>query len=133
MSTENVQQTVQDSTQKTSDNTSNNVSSNSVDAVPLTFKKFVGYVKWFSPSKGYGFISSLNNSQDYFVHHSNIKPCISDYCTLFKGEYVEFDVISENNKNFAQNVTGLLGNKLMCDQSFNTDRRPKPNTQNFQN
>ena len=46
----------------------------------LTFKKYVGYVKWFSPTKGYGFISALNNNQDYFVHHTNIKPVISDYC-----------------------------------------------------
>ncbi|HBC47974.1 MAG TPA: cold-shock protein, partial [candidate division Zixibacteria bacterium] len=32
-----------------------------------------GKVKWFNDLKGYGFITSDMNSQDLYVHHSEIK------------------------------------------------------------
>lgn len=48
-----------------------------------------GTVKWFNPSKGYGFIAR-SNGQDVFVHHSEIQT--EGYRTLNEGQQVEFEV-----------------------------------------
>ncbi len=48
-----------------------------------------GIVKWFNPTKGFGFISNDNGGDDVFVHFSAI---ISDgYKTLAEGQKVSFD------------------------------------------
>jgi CspA family cold shock protein len=48
-----------------------------------------GVVKWFSNSKGYGFIKR-NDGEDVFVHFKSI---ISDgYKSLNEGDKVQFDV-----------------------------------------
>lgn len=48
-----------------------------------------GTVKWFSDSKGFGFIQK-DNGEDVFVHHSGI---ISEgFKTLTEGAKVEFKV-----------------------------------------
>ena len=49
-----------------------------------------GTVKWFSDSKGYGFIAREDGSKDVFVHHSNIAG--SGFKTLTEGTKVEFEV-----------------------------------------
>jgi CspA family cold shock protein len=48
-----------------------------------------GTVKWFSNSKGYGFISRESGS-DVFVHHTAIKG--EGFKTLEEGDRVEFNV-----------------------------------------
>lgn len=49
-----------------------------------------GTVKWFNDSKGFGFISNDDGSDDVFVHFSSI---ISDgFKTLAEGQKVVFDV-----------------------------------------
>ena len=56
-------------------------------------QKNVGFVKWFSDKKGYGFIKSEDESdtEEYFVHYSNI---VSDksFKTLNPEQEVEFDL-----------------------------------------
>ena len=49
-----------------------------------------GTVKWFNNSKGYGFITPEDGSQDVFVHHKAIQG--EGYKSLDEGQSVEFDV-----------------------------------------
>ncbi|BAZ92823.1 MAG: cold-shock protein [Gammaproteobacteria bacterium] len=49
-----------------------------------------GTVKWFNESKGYGFISPADGSDDVFVHFSAIQG--SGFKTLAEGQAVSFDV-----------------------------------------
>ena len=46
-----------------------------------------GSVKWFSESKGYGFIRE-DSGDEFFVHHSAIQA--DGFRTLNEGEVVEF-------------------------------------------
>jgi CspA family cold shock protein len=48
-----------------------------------------GTVKWFNETKGYGFISSDNGSEDVFVHFSAIQS--DGYKTLTEGQKVAYD------------------------------------------
>ena len=50
----------------------------------------VGTVKWFSNSKGYGFISPDEGGEDVFAHFSAIE--MDGYRTLNEGQKVEFEV-----------------------------------------
>jgi len=47
-----------------------------------------GTVKWFSDSKGFGFITS-EDSNDVFVHHTSIQG--TGFKTLSEGDNVSFD------------------------------------------
>jgi CspA family cold shock protein len=49
----------------------------------------LGTVKWFSNSKGYGFIAPENGGDDIFAHFSAIS--MDGYKTLKKGQLVEFE------------------------------------------
>jgi CspA family cold shock protein len=53
-----------------------------------------GTVKWFSPEKGYGFISS-ETGEDLFVHFSEIQG--DGFKTLEDGAPVEFDIVDGKN------------------------------------
>jgi CspA family cold shock protein len=50
----------------------------------------VGIVKWFSNSKGYGFISPEEGGEDVFAHFSAIE--MDGYKTLNEGQRVEFEI-----------------------------------------
>jgi CspA family cold shock protein len=52
-------------------------------------ERTTGTVKWFNPSKGYGFIARPDG-EDVFVHHSAIQT--EGYRTLQEGQVVEFTV-----------------------------------------
>ena len=49
-----------------------------------------GKVKWFNPTKGYGFISRDDDSKDVFVHSSAVKD--AGLIGLTEGEAITFDV-----------------------------------------
>ena len=49
-----------------------------------------GTVKWFSDSKGYGFITPADGGADLFVHFSGIAG--NGFKTLAEGAKVEFEV-----------------------------------------
>lgn len=89
----------------------------------------VGQVKWFSDSSGYGFITIADGEKkgcDIFVHHSGIKPANSNYKTLRKGEYVNFNVVKGLNGQQAVDVTGINGGPLMCDIVMGSRRELPP-------
>ena len=48
-----------------------------------------GKVKWFNPTKGYGFISRDDDSKDVFVHSSAVKD--AGLTGLAEGEAITFD------------------------------------------
>ena len=63
-----------------------------------------GKVKWFSNTKGYGFIEFRNN-EDIFVHYSSILS--QGYRTLVEGQYVEFEIVQTDKGLQAKNVVEI--------------------------
>ena len=61
-----------------------------------------GKVKWFNPTKGYGFIE-LEGNDDIFVHFSDIVE--EGYKSLKDGQKVEFEVEKDDSGEKAKNVT----------------------------
>ena len=53
-----------------------------------------GTVKWFSDSKGFGFIApnSGDPGEDLFVHHTDIQ--MDGFRTLAEGDHVDFVVVN---------------------------------------
>jgi len=60
-----------------------------------------GTVKWFSDSKGYGFIQK-DDGKDVFVHFSAIQ--MEGFKTLAEGQEVEFEVEQRDKGFHARNV-----------------------------
>jgi CspA family cold shock protein len=54
-----------------------------------------GSVKWFSESKGYGFIRE-DSGEEFFVHHSAIQS--DGFRTLNEGEVVEFEPMEDQKR-----------------------------------
>ena len=80
--------------------------------------EYVGQCKWFNDRYGYGFITIQTGEEkgkDIFVHHTGVKPLNSNYKTLKKGEYVNFNIVNGENGLQAVDVTGIGGGSLMCD------------------
>ena len=80
--------------------------------------EYIGQCKWFNDKLGYGFVtirSGNEKGKDIFVHHSGVKPSNSNYKTLRKGEYIQFDIMEGQNGLQAVNVRGIGGGPLMCD------------------
>ncbi len=66
----------------------------------------VGTVKWFNPTKGYGFIEPEDGSKDAFVHISAVQR--AGLTTLREGQKVEFELVpGQNGKSSAENLVAL--------------------------
>lgn len=84
----------------------------------LPYGEFTGSTKWFNDKLGFGFITICDGDRkgtDIFVHHSGIKPLNSNYKTLRKGEYIQFNIDQGKKGLQAIDVTGIKGGPLMCD------------------
>jgi len=55
----------------------------------MSEQRFVGTVKWFNGTKGYGFLSR-EGGEDVFVHYSAIKS--QGFRNLVEGQKVEFAI-----------------------------------------
>ena len=63
----------------------------------------VGIVKWFNPTKGYGFIEPVDGSEDVFVHMSAVAK--AGLSLLKEGQRVSYDVApGRDGKNAADNL-----------------------------
>jgi CspA family cold shock protein len=63
-----------------------------------------GTVKWFNDSKGFGFITPEDGSDDLFAHFSAIQG--SGFKTLAEGQRVSFDITSGPKGQQASNIRG---------------------------
>ena len=61
-----------------------------------------GTVKWFNPTKGYGFIQPDNGGKDVFVHVSAVEK--AGRSSLNEGDKVSFDVVNNRGKDSAENL-----------------------------
>lgn len=64
-----------------------------------------GTVKWFSATKGYGFLST-EDGQDVFVHFSALEDT-GEFRTLEEGQEVEFEITEGAKGPQASNVVKL--------------------------
>ena len=94
------------------------MSSTIIKSTTDSIGKFTGQCKWFNDQLGYGFVTVIDGDDkgsDIFVHHSGINPLNSQYKTLRKGEYINFNTIQGTNGPQAVDITGIKGGPLMCD------------------
>ena len=61
-----------------------------------------GTVKWFNPTKGYGFIKPTTGDKDVFVHISAVER--AGLSTLNEGQNVEFELVTNRGKASAENI-----------------------------
>jgi CspA family cold shock protein len=61
-----------------------------------------GTVKWFNPTKGYGFIQPSSGGKDVFVHISAVQK--AGLSTLNEGQTVEYEEIANRGKTSAENL-----------------------------
>jgi CspA family cold shock protein len=61
-----------------------------------------GTVKWFNPTKGYGFIQMEDGTRDVFVHISELER--SGISSLAEGQKVSFELASNKGKTSAVNL-----------------------------
>ena len=61
-----------------------------------------GTVKWFNPTKGYGFIQPSDGGKDVFVHISAVER--AGLNTLTEGQKVSFELQTERGKTSATNL-----------------------------
>ncbi|MPY68695.1 MAG: cold-shock protein [Alphaproteobacteria bacterium] len=66
----------------------------------------IGTVKWFNPTKGFGFIAPEDGSQDAFVHISAVER--AGLGSLAEGQKVSYDLEPGRNGRMAAGNLSLL-------------------------
>lgn len=75
-----------------------------------TGPRMSGVVKWFNPTKGFGFITPDNPGLDVFVHQSEIQ--LPGFRSLAQGEPVEYQLYDGQKGPKALKVTGPQGSQV---------------------
>ena len=66
----------------------------------------IGTVKWFNPTKGYGFIQPDNGGKDVFVHISAVEK--AGLSSLNEGAKVSYEEVSNRGKTSAENLRSRI-------------------------
>lgn len=66
-----------------------------------------GTVKWFNPTKGFGFIEPANGGNDVFVHISAVER--AGLQSLHEGQKLEYEVQDNRGKKAAANLRVVDG------------------------
>ena len=61
-----------------------------------------GTVKWFNPTKGYGFVQPTSGGKDVFVHISAVER--AGLSTLNEGQNIEYELVTNKGKESAENI-----------------------------
>jgi CspA family cold shock protein len=61
-----------------------------------------GTVKWFNPTKSYGFIQPQDGGRDVFVHISAVER--AGLSSLNEGQVVDYEVVTNRGKQSAENL-----------------------------
>jgi CspA family cold shock protein len=61
-----------------------------------------GTVKWFNPTKGYGFVQPQGGGKDVFVHISALER--AGLSSLNEGQNVEYEIVEHRGKSAAENL-----------------------------
>jgi CspA family cold shock protein len=61
-----------------------------------------GTVKWFNPTKGYGFIKPMVGDKDVFVHISAVER--AGLSSLNENQVVEYELVDNRGKSSAENL-----------------------------
>jgi len=77
-------------------------------------KRMRGNCKWFDGVRGFGFISGTDG-RDYFIHQTSIKS--RGWRNLEMNQEVEFEVVMDNDRLKAINVTAPGGTFVECEQA----------------
>lgn len=64
-----------------------------------------GSVKWFSPAKGYGFITPEDGGPDCFVHFSSIQ--MDGFRTLPPGTRVQYELVNSPKGHLADKIVPI--------------------------
>jgi len=62
-----------------------------------------GTVKWFNPTKGFGFIQPDNGGNDVFVHATAVER--AGMHSLNEGQKISYEIAMDRGKNSAVNLT----------------------------
>lgn len=62
----------------------------------------IGTVKWFNPTKGYGFIAPDDGGKDVFVHISAVEK--AGFTSLAEGARVSYEIVTDRGKQSAGNL-----------------------------
>ena len=72
-----------------------------------------GTVKWFNPTKGYGFIQPQGGGgKDVFVHISAVER--AGLSSLNEGQVVEYEIESSRGKEFGDKSQGQIESRLVA-------------------
>ena len=61
-----------------------------------------GNVKWFNPTKGYGFLTNDDSNNDVFIHISEVEK--AGIGQLNEGQKVEFNIVENNGREAATDI-----------------------------